>query len=133
MFEKCTNCNVRVVRGRRDDLGIFCSKICQSFFRYPGYCKSCEAVTTPQVAGSTTTVNGIGTSLYGSKDPCRECGSTIQTKFFVILFIPVIPLGRYRTRWTCPGQYLSRKLKSAKELNEGQLNASQAFRSTMGR
>jgi endogenous inhibitor of DNA gyrase (YacG/DUF329 family) len=133
MFEKCTNCSVRVVRGRRDELGVFCSKICQNFYRYPGFCNSCEAATTPQVAGSTTTINGIGTSIYGSKDPCPECGSAIQTKFFVVLFIPFIPLGRFRTKWTCPGQYLSRKVKSAKQLNEERLNTGAAFHSPMGR
>jgi len=133
MFEKCTNCSVRVVRGKRDDLGIFCSKICQNFYRYPGYCKACQAATTPRVAGSMTTINGIGTSLYGAKDPCPECGSAIQTKFFVFFFIPLIPLGKFRTKWTCPGQYLSRRVKSAKELDHERLQTGPAFNSTMGR
>lgn len=131
MFEKCTNCATRVVIGKRDEKGIFCSKICQDFYRYPGFCKACDAATTPQVAGSTYTVNGIGTQLYGSKNPCPECGSTIQTRFFVVLYIPLIPLGKYRTKWTNPGQYLSRKV--IKNAGSQKASADPKFYSTMGR
>jgi len=51
--------------------------------------------------------------VYGGKEPCPECGSTIQTKWFVVLFIPLIPIGKYRTKWCSPNQYLSRKLIKA--------------------
>lgn len=130
MFEKCANCATRVVMGKRDENGVFCSKICQNFYRYPCFC-ACDAATTPQVAGSTYTMNGIGTHLYGSKNPCAECGSTIQTKFFVVLFIPLIPLGKYRTKWTSPGQYLSRKVIKNAEVQK--VGADSKFYSTMGR
>jgi hypothetical protein len=110
MFEKCTNCTTRVVVGRRDDNGVFCSTVCQSFYRYPGFCKSCHTATTEASAGSTYTLNGIGTTIYGGKDPCSECGSTVQTKWFVVLYIPLIPIGKYRTKWCSPNRYLSRKL-----------------------
>ena len=110
MFEKCTNCSTRVVMGKRDDNGIFCSTVCQSFYRFPGFCNTCTAATTEDSAGSTYTVNGIGTQIYGGKDPCRECGSRIQTKWFVVLFIPLIPIAKYRTKWCRPDQYYSRKL-----------------------
>ena len=113
MFEKCTNCKTRVVVGRHDDKGTFCSTVCQSFYRYPGFCKSCHTATTEVSAGSTYTLNGIGTKIYGGKEPCSECGSTIQTKWFVVLFIPLIPIGKYRTKWCSPSQYLSRKLIKA--------------------
>src|SRR5262245_53583790 len=55
-----------------------------------------------------TTVNGIGTHYYGRKNAqnrsgiCRACGAaaTLQSYdtrlWFVILYIPVIPLGRKR-------------------------------------
>ena len=113
MFEKCTNCKTRVVRGRRDDSGIFCSTVCQSFYRYPGFCQTCNTATSDVSAGSTYTVNGVGTKIYGGKEPCSECGSTIQTKWFVVLYIPLIPIGKYRTKWCNPYQYLSRKLVKA--------------------
>jgi hypothetical protein len=110
MFEKCNNCSTRVVVGKRDDHGVFCSSICQNFYRYPGFCKSCDASTTPESAGSTVTVNGIGTQIYGAKDPCSECGSIVQTKWFVVIFVPLVPLGKFRTKWCTPQRYFSRKL-----------------------
>ena len=112
MFEKCNNCGVRVIAGKRDENGaVFCSSVCMSFHRFPGFCKNCDAATTTESAGSTVTVNGIGTKIYGSKSPCPHCGSTIQTKFFVVIFIPLIPLGKYRTKWATPTRYISRRLK----------------------
>src|SRR5262250_109067 len=133
MFEKCTNCTTRVVREKRDDSGIFCSTICQNYYRHPGFCRACNAATTPQSAGSTITVNGIASKIYGSKHPCSVCGSKVQTKYLVVLFIPLIPLGRYRTKWASPGRYISRKLKSVKELDKERLASSATFHSTMGR
>jgi hypothetical protein len=113
MFEKCNNCDTRVIAGKRDQNGIFCSTICQRFYQHPGFCQSCDAATTPESAGSTFTFNGIGTQIYGSKSPCSQCGSTIQTKFFCLIFIPLIPLGKYRLKWSTPSHYISRKLKPA--------------------
>jgi len=104
MFEKCTNCSTRVIAGKKDQNGIFCSVVCQAFFRYPGFCQNCNSSTTPDSAGSTFTLNGIGTKIYGGKDPCPECASTIQTKWFVVLFIPLIPIAKYRTKWCTPGR-----------------------------
>jgi len=57
MFEKCANCSTRVVMGKKDTNGIFCSAVCQNFFRYPGFCKRCNASTTEKSAGSTVTMN----------------------------------------------------------------------------
>src|SRR3990172_7905600 len=60
-----------------------------------------------------STVNGIGTHYYGKKnlqvrnDVCRSCGraanlSSYDTRlWFVIFFIPVIPLGRKRITDEC--------------------------------
>lgn len=110
MFEKCSNCGSRVVWGQRDELGVYCSEQCQSFFHFPGFCQSCADGTTAEDAGSTTTLNGIGTKLYGSGSRCPVCQSIVQTKFFCLLFIPVIPLGKYRVRYVSSNRYLSRKL-----------------------
>jgi hypothetical protein len=114
MFEKCQNCGLRLlINAKRDENGAFCSAVCQQYFRYPGFCKSCAAATTEESAGSTFTMNGVGTELYGSKDPCQHCGSIIRTKFIVFVFIPLIPLGKYRFKWATPHRYVSRKLKPA--------------------
>ena len=55
-----------------------------------------------------TTVNGIGTHYYGHKNPtvrhgvCQSCGHEAQLEsydtrlWFVVIFIPLIPLGRKR-------------------------------------
>ena len=130
MFEKCTNCTSRVVVGRRDDNGTFCSVVCQNFYRYPQFCESCDAATTTDSAGSTYTLNGIGTKIYGGKDPCPTCGSKIQTKWFVVLYIPLIPLGKYRTKWCDPFHYLSRKLIKTRAQSTSEATP---FHSTFGR
>jgi endogenous inhibitor of DNA gyrase (YacG/DUF329 family) len=131
MFEKCANCSTRVVMGKKDPNGIFCSSVCQNFYRYPGFCKNCSTSTSDVSAGGTFTMNGVGTKIYGGKDPCPECASTIQTKWFVILFIPVIPIGKYRTKWCTPGRYISRKVIKNKARQE--VSGSATFTSTMGR
>lgn len=61
-----------------------------------------------------TTYNGIGTHYYGKKNlqkrpgTCRSCGragelTSYDTRlWFVIVFIPIIPLGRKRILDACP-------------------------------
>lgn len=61
-----------------------------------------------------TTYNGIGTHYYGKRNrsvrtaPCRSCGRVAHLEsydtrlWFVIVFIPVIPLGRKRVIDACP-------------------------------
>lgn len=61
-----------------------------------------------------TTINGIGTRYYGRKNrtaregTCRTCGRAGKLEshdtrlWFVILFIPIIPLGRKRVIDNCP-------------------------------
>lgn len=44
------------------------------------------------------TLNGFGTKLYG-KSAIDPDGSYIATKWIVVLFFPIIPLGSYRV-WT---------------------------------
>lgn len=42
-------------------------------------------------------INGIGTSLYG-KSEVESSGSHVATKWFVFLFLPIVPLGSYRVQ-----------------------------------
>ena len=61
-----------------------------------------------------STVNGIGTHYYGKKNreyrpgPCPHCGAAVQLEsydtrlWFVVVFIPIIPLGRKRIIDKCP-------------------------------
>jgi hypothetical protein len=46
-------------------------------------------------APSLMTMNGVGTSLYGSSDANPQDGSYIATLFFVFLFVPIFPLAQY--------------------------------------
>jgi tetratricopeptide (TPR) repeat protein len=55
------------------------------------------------------TINGIGFALYGERDPDPITQSHIATYYFVILFIPIIPLACYRViqrgnRWQFLGK-----------------------------
>lgn len=43
------------------------------------------------------TFNGLGTNLYGKRDKDSD-GWYTATKFFCILYFPIIPLGCYRVR-----------------------------------
>jgi len=47
-------------------------------------------------APSLRTMNGVGFTLYGNSDHDADTGSYVATYYFVVLFIPIIPLARYR-------------------------------------
>lgn len=49
-------------------------------------------------APSLYTINGIGTTLYGNSDYDQESSSYMATLYFVFLFIPILPLARYRVK-----------------------------------
>lgn len=110
MFEKCDNCGQKGLLMKKTDHGVFCSKECADFARHPGFCQRCSEATTDVSAGSTHTINGIGTRLYFAKARCQTCNSIIQSKFFCVFFIPVVPQGRFRVIYTMPQRYISREL-----------------------
>lgn len=110
MLEKCPNCGGRVLKGVRNQRGVFCSVECSNNAIHPGFCAACMDATTDKSSGGTFTFNGIGTKLYGAKDQCRTCGSIIQRHWVTFLWIPLIPLGRYRVKFTQPRRFLSRRL-----------------------
>lgn len=47
-------------------------------------------------APSLSTVNGIGAKMYGATDRDPEDGSYLTTLYFVIFFLPIFPIARYR-------------------------------------
>jgi tetratricopeptide (TPR) repeat protein len=83
------------------------------------------------------TINGIGTWYYGSKnqhardDTCRNCGAHTSlrsydtTKFFVLVYIPLIPLGRFRVVDQCAActQHYAVPLKEWEEQRDEELSA----------
>jgi len=50
------------------------------------------------------TLNGFGVTLYGGSDFDQESHSVAMTYYLVALFIPIIPLSRYRVRTTEGGK-----------------------------
>jgi hypothetical protein len=56
-------------------------------------------------APSLTTINTIGFKLYGGTDYDPETNSHLATLYFVILFIPLFPIARYRVEDTLNGGY----------------------------
>jgi len=64
--------------------------------RYCAERKVLEDLQPISSAPSLYTVNGVGTALYGQRDHDSRTGSYVATLFFVVLFIPLVPLGCYR-------------------------------------
>jgi hypothetical protein len=58
-----------------------------------------------QSAPSLSTFNGLGTTLYGRSSYDKPTDSYLATLYFVLLWIPLFPLGRYRVRWVFPKSY----------------------------
>lgn len=56
------------------------------------------------VAPTLWTINGCGLRLYGRSDPDPRTDTFVATHYLTILFIPILPLARYRVR-----QYSSRR------------------------
>lgn len=59
-------------------------------------CAKCLKKTKNKSVPSVTSTQLVGTVLYGKANKCDICGSIIQTHWFVIFMIPIIPLGSYR-------------------------------------
>lgn len=62
----------------------------------PRFCKLCLSTTSAKSPASTRRVNGIGTTFWESSTPCLTCGSIDVRMWFTFLFLPVIPLGRFK-------------------------------------
>jgi len=110
MFKNCVNCNGMVIKGIETERGVFCSAECRDNAAHPGFCAQCTSISTEKSSGGTFVVNGIGTRLYGSGDRCPTCGAVTQTHWITFVYLPVIPLGKYRVKKVTPSRFLSRKL-----------------------
>ena len=69
------------------------------------YCKEnglngMERIASPP---SLRTINTIGTALYGRRDYDEATNSHLATLYFVIAFIPILPLANYRVVDASPG------------------------------
>lgn len=110
IVNKCAFCGARIVLGVKDGENHYCSKYCLENHRYPSFCKDCVSETTDESTGGTSSINGIGTTLYGNASRCPHCHSVIKRKWFCILCIPVVPLKRYRVKAVSAANHISRRL-----------------------
>jgi hypothetical protein len=53
-------------------------------------------------APTMSTINGLGSALYGKRAP-RSDGTYVATLYFVVLFVPLIPIAAYVVRAIHPG------------------------------
>jgi RNA polymerase subunit RPABC4/transcription elongation factor Spt4 len=112
MFESCANCGARIVAGAiRDDRGVYCSPECRGYAMYPGFCPTCLSLTSAEPAGDCLTFYGVGIDLRGKRDVCPTCGSIETSRWFTVFWVPIVPLGRYRIRYTKPHASLSRRVE----------------------
>jgi len=110
IINKCANCGATIVFGKQTGDNQYCNDICRENHQKPGFCGDCVAETTDVSPGGTFTYNGIGTKLYGNDAKCPQCASVIKRKWFCILFIPVIPLKKFRIKQVTARRYLGRFL-----------------------
>jgi gas vesicle protein len=55
-----------------------------------------QGLTPIKSAPTLQTINGCGFTLYGSSDVDHESGSYMTTYYFVMIFVPIFPICRYR-------------------------------------
>ena len=111
ILKKCAKCNKKFILGYKCDSEWFCSLSCCASNDFGGFCKNCLESTTKKSRGSTRLLNGIGTKLYFMKNRCPICNSVIQTKYFCFVFIPIVPLRKYRILYLSNNEYYGRMLK----------------------
>jgi hypothetical protein len=115
-LKSCTNCRAfALTLPYRDNLGrTYCSEDCMRWLGEGprSFCKKCTFETTAKSSGNLQTINGIGTRFAGRAEQCSECGSVIRRVWVSLLYLPVIPLAKYRVIRISPQQFLSRKLRA---------------------
>jgi hypothetical protein len=111
-FHRCAECGSRIVPGGFSEGDArYCSMACYTAGPFPGFCQECEASTTDDAPGSTSTYNGIGATLRAGGRRCATCHSMPAKKWVIVLFLPVIPLKPYRIRWVNRRAYVGRGMR----------------------
>lgn len=142
MLDKCENCGSRVVFGGKTlDGKQFCFDECLSYFKNPNFCSKCESesidesppylhlyisgigVGFPQsvygksIYNFAVYINTLISKSFGSffkRETCSICNSTIRRYWFLLAFIPIIPLSRYRVKFRTPKDMICRKINPTK-------------------
>ncbi|GEM_PF-5187824 len=129
-LKSCTNCGAFILaQAFRDQLGrTYCSETCMKWMgegranrvyapteESSGtpvlFCERCKDESTEKSIGNLFTMNGIGAGLYGASQRCPDCDSVIRRIWICVIFVPLIPLDRYRVIHPSPNQFFSRRLR----------------------
>jgi hypothetical protein len=107
--KRCDKCGTRIVFGGIErDCKLFCGEGCLNAV-YPrppvAFCPDCVRETTDSRPGDLGSLNGWGFGLKRDRaiPPCPTCGSTGGRVWFMVFFIPIIPIGRYRVLYKWKG------------------------------
>ena len=111
IMTRCATCNTLMFGGFRSGTNRYCSFVCYTASPLGGFCEDCLGTTAFNSPGNTSTLNTVGTRLYFAGDRCPNCHSIIQRKAFCILWIPIIPLSRYRVIYVSSTRYIGRRLR----------------------
>jgi hypothetical protein len=116
-LKSCTNCGVfGLTLPYRDKLGrTYCSAACAKWLGEGPreFCQRCLFETSAQSSGNLQRINGIGTTFIGQSEECGECASVIRRVWITVVYVPLIPLAKYRVLQISPRQFFSRRLKAA--------------------
>ena len=107
---RCAVCRRSMVGGYKSGSDRYCSLPCFTASPVAGFCKACLAATSDKAPGGTYTFNTVGTRLFFAADRCPECHSIVQKKAVCALFIPLIPLGKYRVIYVDSKRYIGRRV-----------------------
>lgn len=121
-MQRCAQCRQFIVAGgvRQGDK-LYCNATCMESSQKPRqFCQECLASTTDQSTGNLGRINGIGVALMrAGGPPCPQCQSLLSRTWVTILYIPLIPLSKYRVLYLVKGsviagrsQFISRKMRN---------------------
>jgi hypothetical protein len=104
----CERCRQLILFGGVHFRGAHCLQVAHGS---SGFCPLCIGRTTDKGPGRTGTINGVGSTLIPNGEPCPACYSVSYRKWYVFLFIPVIPGKTYLTIWPESHRYVGRLLR----------------------
>ena len=109
----CVACHQLIAFGaiRRDDK-CFCSHACMSTVYEIGFCEICLDETDECSPESLSQPCGCGVAFYNSwwHSNCVECGSQVARVWITLLYLPIIPLRRYRVFYLGDFEFIARRL-----------------------
>jgi len=119
-FETRQNFGLPVMGGGNGQIGLFLLPEDHGDDQHVGFCPQCTAETVEAGAREYYTIIGIGTILFGRSGKCPRCGSFIRRLFWCVLFIPILPLARFRFIRCRDGSYISRRLGTSYRPSDAQ-------------